>query len=110
MNHAQKGVLCLDYELIQYDKMKFCVGEYDNMKCGVGVVLPWGVTPWSLSWVGAIMGYDTIMSVAGGSNVLEEHNASIFYYGENYEFCMLNCFTECQYLIFISTFCNLHYV
>jgi hypothetical protein len=39
--------------------------EYDNMKCGVGVVLSWGVTPWSLSWVGAIMGYDTIMSVAG---------------------------------------------
>ena len=35
--------------------------EYDNTKCGVGVVLSLGVTPWSLSWVGAIMGYDTVL-------------------------------------------------
>jgi hypothetical protein len=54
--------------------------KYDNTKCGVGVVLPWGVTPWSLSWVGSIMGYDTIMSVAGGSNILEELITSIFYH------------------------------
>lgn len=54
--------------------------EYDNMKCGVGVMLSWGVTAWSLSWLGAIMGYDTIMSVAGGSHILEELNASNFYH------------------------------
>jgi len=54
--------------------------EYDNMNCGVGEVLSWGVTPWSLSWVDAIMGYDTIMFVAGGSHILEELNSSIFYH------------------------------
>jgi hypothetical protein len=52
---------------------------YDNMNWGVEVVLSWGVTPWSVSWVGAIMGYDTIMSIAGGSHILEELNAPIFF-------------------------------
>jgi len=54
--------------------------EYDNMNCGVGGVLSWGVTPWSLSWVGVIKGYDTIMFLAGGNHVLEELKASIFYH------------------------------
>lgn len=50
------------------------------MKCGVGGVLSWGVTPQSVSWVGTIMEYDTIMSVAGGSHILEELNVSVFYH------------------------------
>jgi hypothetical protein len=49
MHHAQLGVLCLDYELIEYDKLSFvwvrAILEYDNMKCGVGGLLSWGVTP-----------------------------------------------------------------